>query len=387
MLPIMLKSYIAYSDYSRDPWTSSETRRQNRKSQRSNDKNPYYAPTGGTSRLEHVSRREEQHPPVWGCAPGLGPPGKAMVGEAMVEDPGPRGEGHMPQGQEHEGRRKCLPRELRIKLYDEVKKLRRDGLTYVEIIEEIQRRYGVRLYEPNVSRWIHRIHSPYNGRYIPSIEFLRPSEELAYVIGAKVGDGYVARRGRAIKGYNRVTIGLKVKDREFAEEFGRCLAKVLRRRPINPRYRKSLRRYAVEIRSQTLYELLKKPVDLDGLKKYIEHCEGCMAAFLKGFADSEGSVDKRGYIRISNTDYELLTYVKDLLKRLSIESTGPWPKRQQGKTFFDPKKMKRYTYKKECFQIYIRAGSNINFYEKIGFTIKRKQRRLENCLRRRQDNT
>ena len=57
------------------------------------------------------------------------------------------------------------------------------------------------------------------------------------------------------------------------------------------------------------------------------------------------------------------------------------------KTFFDPKKMKRYTYKKECFQIYIGAGSNINFYEKIGFTIKRKQRRLENCLRRRQDNT
>jgi hypothetical protein len=47
--------------------------------------------------------------------------------------------------------------------------------------------------------------------------------------------------------------------------------------------------------------------------------------------------------------------------------------------------MKRYTYKKECFQIYIRVGSNINFYEKIGFTIKRKQRRLENCLRRRQD--
>jgi hypothetical protein len=57
-----------------------------------------------------------------------------MVGEAMVEDPGPRGEGRMPQGQEQEGRRKYLPRELRIKLYNEVKKLRRDGLTYKEII-------------------------------------------------------------------------------------------------------------------------------------------------------------------------------------------------------------------------------------------------------------
>jgi intein-encoded DNA endonuclease-like protein len=354
-----------------------ETQRQNRETVQTTQ-NPYYAPTGGTSRQEHVSRREENNPPVWGCAPGLRPPGKAMTEKVVASDPGPRGEGRMPQGQEQEGRRKCLPRELRIKLYDEVKKLRRDGLTYVEIIEEIQRRYGVRLYEPNVSRWIHRIHSPYNGRYIPSIEFLRPSEELAYVIGAKVGDGYVARRGRAIKGYNRVTIGLKVKDREFAEEFGRCLAKVLGRRPINPRYRKSLRRYAVEIRSQTLYELLKKPVDLDGLKKYIEHCEGCMAAFLKGFADSEGSVDKRGYIRISNTDYELLTYVKDLLKRLSIESTGPWPRRQQGKTFYDHKKMKRYTYKKECFYIYITTGSNINFYKNISFIIERRE--WENIL-------
>jgi hypothetical protein len=42
----------------------------------------------------------------------------------------------------------------------------------------------------SVSYWLNGIHNPYNGRYIPSIEFLEPSEELAYVIGAKVGDGY-----------------------------------------------------------------------------------------------------------------------------------------------------------------------------------------------------
>jgi intein-encoded DNA endonuclease-like protein len=316
----------------------------------------------------------------------LDPPGNAMHGNVMVEDPGPRGEGHMPQGQEQGGKRSYLLRDLRIRLFDEVNRLRRDGLTYKEIIEAIWRRYGVRLSKSHISYWIHRTHSPYNGRYMPSTELLRPSEELAYVIGVKVGDGYAGKSRHTVKSYTRVRIGLKVKDREFAEEFGRCLAKVLGRRPINPRYRKSLRRYAVEIRSQTLYELLKKPVDLDGLKKYIEHCEGCMAAFLKGFADSEGSVDKRGYIRISNTDYELLTYVKDLLKRFSVESTGPKPNRLQGKTFYDHKKMKRYTYKKECFHIYVRAGSNVNFYKNIGFTIERKQKRLENYVRRRRPN-
>jgi hypothetical protein len=29
---------------------------------------------------------------------------------------------------------------------------------------------------------------------IPSLELLKPSEELAYVIGVKVGDGYAYRR-------------------------------------------------------------------------------------------------------------------------------------------------------------------------------------------------
>jgi intein-encoded DNA endonuclease-like protein len=301
-----------------------------------------------------------------------------MAEEVMVEDPGPRGEGHTPQGQEHEGRRKYLPRGLRIRLFDEVNRLRRDGLTYKEIIDEVWRRYGVKISKSSVSEWLNGIHKPYNGRYIPSIEFLEPSEELAYVMGVKIGDGYTTKGRHVVKNYNRVRIGLKVKDREFAEEFGRCLAKVLGRRPINPRYRKSLRRYVVEIRSQTLYELLKKPVDLDRLKPYIEHCEKCMAAFLKGFVDSEGSVSEEGYIRIYNTDYRLLEYVKELLKRFGIESTGPWTKRQQGKTFYDHKKMKRYTYKKECFHIYIRAGSNVNFYKNIGFTIERKQRCLEN---------
>jgi len=305
-----------------------------------------------------------------------------MTGNVMVEDPGPRGEGRMPQGHEQEGRRKYLPRELRIKLYEEVNRLRRDGLTYKEIIDEVWRRYGVKISKSSVSEWLNGIHSPYNGRYIPSIEFLEPSEELAYIIGVKIGDGYASRRKRVIKGYNRVRIGLEVKDREFATEFGWCLAKVLGRRPINPRYRNDVGKYIIEVRSQTLYELLKKPVDLDRLKPYIEHCERCMAAFLRGFADSEGCVNKEGYIIISNTDYELLTYVKELLKRLGIESTGPWPKRLLGKTFCNAKTMKRYIYTKDEYYIYIGAGSNINFYKKIGFTIRRKQRRLENYIKK-----
>jgi intein-encoded DNA endonuclease-like protein len=70
---------------------------------------------------------------------------------------------------------------------------------------------------------------------------------------------------------------------------------------LGPRFRDGVGKYVVEVGSKTLYELLRKPVDLDRLKKYIEHCERCVAAFIRGFADSEGSVDKNGRIIISTT--------------------------------------------------------------------------------------
>jgi intein-encoded DNA endonuclease-like protein len=194
-----------------------------------------------------------------------------------------------------------LPRELRIKLYNDVVALRRGGLTYRGIIKEIYRRYGVGISKSHISYWLRGVHSPYNGRRIPSLELLKPSEELAYVIGVKVGDGYTYRVRSVRKGYNYVMIGLEARDREFVEEFGRCLAIVLGRKPIKSIYTNNVAKYYVGVGSKTLYELFRKPVDLDRLKKYIERCERCVAAFIRGFADSEGIVNKLGYIIISTT--------------------------------------------------------------------------------------
>jgi intein-encoded DNA endonuclease-like protein len=194
---------------------------------------------------------------------------------------------------------------------------------YRGIIGEVWRRYGVRISESSISEWLRGVHNPYNGRRIPSLELLKPSEELAYMIGVVLGDGCAYRKRRAIKGYRDVVVGLKAMDREFVEEFAKCLAKVLGRKQIRPRFRDDVGKYVVEVKSKTLYELLKKPVDLHRLKKYIEHCEKCVAAFIRGFADSERCANKRGYIFILNTDQRLLIYVKELLRRLGIESTGP----------------------------------------------------------------
>jgi hypothetical protein len=106
-------------------------------------------------------------------------------------------------------------------------------------------------------------------------------------------------------------IGLKAKDKEFVEEFDRCLAKVLGRREIRPRYRRSSGRYVVEVESKTLYELLKKPVELDRLKKYIEHCDICVAAFIRA-SQTQKDVLTRGVTYVSSTptrDYSHISMI------------------------------------------------------------------------------
>jgi intein-encoded DNA endonuclease-like protein len=271
-----------------------------------------------------------------------------------------------------------LPRELRINLYNDVVALRRSGLTYRGIIGEVWRKYGVRLSKSHISYWIRGIHNPHNGRLIPSMELLEPSETLAYIIGAVLGDGYPKIKRRFRKGYRHTIIRFEAVDREFVEEVARCIAVVLNRPPPKLKIRKGTTKYFIEVESKTLWELLKKPIDLERLRKYIEHCEKCMTAFLRGFFDAEGCVSKSGYILAFNTNYEVLTYVQGLLKRFGIESTGPRVSRPAGSLIkIDPITGKIYTTKKDCYCIYIRSYCNVNFYNHIGFTILRKQERLQ----------
>jgi intein-encoded DNA endonuclease-like protein len=210
------------------------------------------------------------------------------------------------------------------------------------------------------------------------MELLEPSETLAYIIGAVLGDGYPKIKRRFRKGYRHTIIRFEAVDREFVEEVARCIAVVLNRPPPKLKIRKGTTKYFIEVESKTLWELLKKPIDLERLRKYIEHCEKCMTAFLRGFFDAEGCVSKSGYILAFNTNYEVLTYVQGLLKRFGIESTGPRVSRPAGSLIkIDPITGKIYTTKKDCYCIYIRSYCNVNFYNHIGFTILRKQERLQ----------
>ncbi|GBC70989.1 hypothetical protein HRbin02_00764 [Candidatus Calditenuaceae archaeon HR02] len=70
------------------------------------------------------------------------------------------------------------------------------------------------------------------------------------------------------------------------------MANVLGREPPIPRLNKE-GRWVVRVKSKT----------------FVEHCERCIAVFLRGFFDSEGCVSTNGQIFVDNTDYALLTHV------------------------------------------------------------------------------
>jgi intein-encoded DNA endonuclease-like protein len=266
-------------------------------------------------------------------------------------------------------RKKYAPREIRIKAFHDVRKLRKRGLSLTKIRNKIHRKHGVWIGTETIRRWLRRISSPYNGRGIPSLELLKPSEDLGYVIGVRLGDGYTRETSR------NYIIGLGAKDKEFVEKFATCLTKVLGRRPI--RLWKIAGKYVAEASSKTLYELLRKPVDLKRIRRYVEHCPKCTAAFLRGLFDSEGYISKAGYIYLHNTNYEVLVYAQRLLRRrFGIESTGPWPHKQKGTTMHDPRTGNQYKHNEDCYYIYIRAESLLKFHRHIGFSIRRKQNDL-----------
>jgi intein-encoded DNA endonuclease-like protein len=258
--------------------------------------------------------------------------------------------------------------------------LRQLGLSYNKIRDVIKQEYGIELPKPQISGWVRGLHSPYNKeRRIPSLELLEPSEDLAYVIGAVCGDGYVSITRRVRKGYRQAMIYLEVKDKEFVEEFAIRIGRVLNRPPPKLKVERSTGYYYIKVESKTFYELLKKPVDLEKLRKYIEHCDKCSAAFLRGFFDAEGSISENGSIHLVNSDYRLLKYVRSLLRRFKIVTTMNLLHRRGSIMRI---KGKQYIRRRDVYYIYVKRSCNMRFYKYIGFTVKRKQERLVNYLRR-----
>jgi len=197
-----------------------------------------------------------------------------------------------------------------MQLYAPVRELAGLGLSYRQIQDAVLKAHQVRLSKSTISVRVNGLHEP-TGRlnsFRPN-----PTPELAYVIGVILGDGNLN-----IHGYNAELI-LAVADHDFAEEFSRCLAKILRRRrPYKIRRSERKDRWVVQGSSILLYKFLN--CDWKSLKKWVEHCDRCRGAFLRAFYDSEGCISDS--LVIYNTGKELIRLVKKLLENLDIE-TGP----------------------------------------------------------------
>src|SRR2546427_10935334 len=231
--------------------------------------------------------------------------------------------------------------ELRSLLYDEVIALWKQKLSYNRIIAEIQAKHGIKLSKSDISNWLAGIHLPTGSARIID---LSPSSELAYLIGVKMGDASQSLN----KSYSH-KINLRAIDKDFVDEFARCLSIVLRRSLPPVRWVVSRQFWRTEASSVFLRHFLMQP--FAKLKPFIEHSDACSSAFLKGFFDSEAGVSGRSLI-VSNGNHEVLSYVKTLLDSFGIETTGPHLASKGGHLVLI--KGKFYRQNKDMHYLYIR---------------------------------
>lgn len=131
--------------------------------------------------------------------------------------------------------------------------------------------------------------------------------------------------------------------------------------------------------------MLKKP--LNELRHFIE---AFPASFIQGFVDSEGSIPVavckangriwlQPSIAITNCDLELLEFTKNLLKsHFDIESRIK-PSHMKGSVVIKDGKISIRT--KDAFDLKIYGIENLKqFYEKLNFTIERKQQKLKDII-------
>jgi len=206
--------------------------------------------------------------------------------------------------------------------------------------------------------WVRGLRKPPVARWQPA-----PARELAYILGVLLGDGYVREKKNA-----KYVIMLTVKDYELADEFSRCLASVLNKKPRKPRRLRS-GYWRVEYYSKSFYCWYKTLLeDLSGnLRKYIEECgdKECIRAFLRGIFDAEGShiYYRHRYesIRLVNSSIVLLRYVQHLLSH-----------------YFSIPSRIYYTSRDKCYVLAINRQHFVQkFLSAIGFTIQRKQYRKQ----------
>lgn len=187
-----------------------------------------------------------------------------------------------------------------------------------------------------------------------------PCPELSYLLGARYSDGTVTDD----------VFKLEANDKDFVEEFNRCLSKVMGRPYKISRNKKGWR---TETGVRSIVNFMQRPPDM-----HKPITETYPVEFLRGFFDGEGHVGghKRGkyvygYIGAKNTNFEVMKYGGELLDRLSIYHS-----------LYRVKERKRNC--KPYLMLFINRERDVKrFHEMVGFSINRKIRKLDKLIQRR----
>ena len=188
---------------------------------------------------------------------------------------------------------------------------------------------------------------------------LKPSENLAYVLGVAFGDGKKRADG----------LHLWVRDRDFAEAFAEACENL----GFKPRryFKENERSYEVCTYSIEFGRWLKS-LSYEEVKELLAD-EEAKKAFVKGYFDSDGyatinSIEEcRNNIMFGDPNLSLLRLVAEVCSDLSIETSiyGPYPN-ENGTNMY---------------ALYVRAQSKHRFVELIGSNLARKREVLEKIAR------
>jgi len=254
--------------------------------------------------------------------------------------------------------------EERLKAHSQVTELWATGKTVKEIAEalDISRR--------DVSYWF-RVRKPSRTVYSPD---LTPRDELAYLVGAYLGDGRTA-------GEQDKKVRFKVADPTFADQLNDLISTIIgaSRKPVAFEEGFS----CVSYDSAGLYDYLQQP--LSALQPLIDISP---TMFLRGFFDAEGYASPRLnhskkhilgiLLGVANTNSEYLDCVQLQLNRLGIRASrfkthdAGEPMTIRGNTFHR---------KKEVRQVQLR-GKNVAevFQARINFSIPVKKTKLADLI-------
>jgi len=256
--------------------------------------------------------------------------------------------------------------------YNLVMQLRKKGFG-VKRIQEILIKENRLITKGATSKWIYRNAKPFQQVLINKVKesYQTLNESKAYILGVLCGDGWISTKYR---------IGLNVIDLDFIEEFRKCIfdvyginCKIHMERGIKTNVGNGKDRYTMTLCSKKAWNDINS-YDSFETKTWIVPKEilesnnlKIKAAFLKGIFDSEGSIRLRrnGYAELSvcsGNKSSLLIVKNILLKDFNIN-------------------MKIKEEKDYILVLYTSKYNDIkNYYDKIGFIIKRKQDVLTHAL-------